>query len=341
MSRTLVTGGAGYIGSFIVRALSRKGYEPVVYDNMEEGHRDAVTDAELVHGDLADRDRIYQTLRHYGIDSVIHMAAYCLVGESERLPLKYFQNNMANGLNLLGAMFHAGIKSLVFSSSAAVYGEPSSIPIDEEAPTRPTNVYGETKLYYERILERCERAAYGLRYVALRYFNAAGADKNGTMGEDHYHETHLIPLVLKAALDQTETIEVFGTDYPTSDGTCIRDYVHVEDLANAHVLAMEAIEDGLKSATYNLGNGKGYSVMDVLDTAKRITGKQISWAPANRRPGDPAILVASSDRIKVDLGWKIQRPELEQIVQTAWAWHSSHPDGYGDRVSRRQNTQRD
>lgn len=330
MSRILVTGGAGYVGSFIVRALSRNGHEPVVYDSLEEGHRGAIGDAELVHADLADRETIYQTLQHFGIDSVIHMAAYCLVGESERLPLKYFQNNISNGLNLLGAMFQAGVKILVFSSSAAVYGEPSTIPIDEEAPTHPTNVYGETKLYYERILERCE-GAHGLQYVSLRYFNAAGADRSGTIGEDHHHETHLIPLVLKTALDQRETIEVFGTDYATPDGTCVRDYVHVEDLADAHVLAMEGLERGLKSATYNLGNGKGYSVMEVLDTAGRITGRDIPWVPAKRRPGDPAVLVARCDRIERDLGWNIQFPELEQIVQTAWAWHSIHPDGYGDR----------
>lgn len=336
MSRILVTGGAGYVGSFIVKALCRKGYDPVVYDNMEEGHRRAVADAELIHGDLADRERIYQTLRRYGIDAVIHMAAYCLVGESERLPLKYFQNNITNGLNLLDAMSQAEIKILVFSSSAAVYGEPSSIPIDEEAPTHPTNVYGETKLYYENILNRCVRA-YGLRYVALRYFNAAGADRKGTIGEDHHHETHLIPLVLKAALNHTETIEVFGTDYPTPDGTCIRDYIHVEDLANAHVLALEALKGDLKRATYNLGNGKGYSVMEVLSTARRITGKTISWVPAKRRPGDPAVLVASSDRIKRDLGWKIRSPSLEQIIETAWAWHRSHPDGYGDRVFEPEN----
>jgi len=332
MSRVLVTGGAGYVGSFIVRALSRKGYEPFVYDNLEEGHRNAVADAELIHGDLADSDRIYQALRDYGIDSVIHMAAYCLVGESERLPLKYFQNNISNGLNLLDTMFQAKIKVVVFSSSAAVYGAPSCIPIDEDAPTHPTNVYGETKLYYERILEKCE-GAYGLRYVNLRYFNAAGADKDGAMGEDHYHETHLIPLVLKTALGQRKAIEIFGTDYPTSDGTCIRDYIHVEDLANAHILALEALQHGLKSATYNLGNGKGYSVKEVLNTATRVTGREIPWIPAERRPGDPAILVASSDRIKRDLGWNIQFPELIQIVQTAWAWHHSHPEGYGDRVS--------
>ncbi len=332
MSRVLVTGGAGYVGSFIVRALSRKGYEPIVYDSMEEGHRQAVADAELVHGNLADQERTYQILRHYGINAVIHMAAYCLVEESERLPLKYFQNNIANGLNLLGAMFQAGSSILVFSSSAAVYGEPSSVPIDEDAPTHPTNVYGETKLYYERILRNCERA-HGLHYIALRYFNAAGADREGTMGEDHRHETHLIPIVLKAALNQTETVEVFGTDYSTPDGTCIRDYVHVEDLANAHVLALEALKGNGKSAIYNLGNGKGYSVMDVLNTAKRITGKTIPWVAAKRRSGDPAVLVASCDRIERDLGWSIQSSSLAQILETAWAWHRSHPDGYGDRAS--------
>ncbi len=330
MSRVLVTGGAGYVGSFIVRALSQSGYEPVVYDNLEEGHRLAVSDAELVHADLTDRKKIFQTLRHYGIDSVIHMAAYCLVGESGQRPLEYFRNNITNGLNLLGAMVQAGIRVMVFSSSAAVYGEPSCIPIEEEAPTQPTNVYGETKLFYERILKRCE-SAYGLRYVALRYFNAAGADKNGSMGEDHLPETHLIPLVLKAALAQREAIEVFGTDYPTADGTCIRDYIHVEDLAAAHVLAMEGLRRGAKSATYNLGNGKGYSVLDVIRTARTITGKEIPWIPGDRRSGDPAVLVASSDRIKRDLGWTVESPDLAQIVETAWAWHVSHPEGYGDR----------
>ncbi len=327
-----MTGGAGYVGSFIVRALLQKGYEPVVYDSLEEGHRDAVVDVEFVHGDLADRERICQTLRCYRIASVIHMAAYCLVGESDRLPLKYFRNNVSNGLNLLEAMFQMGIETLVFSSSAAVYGEPSQIPIDEEAPTHPTNVYGETKLWYERILKQSERA-YGLRYVALRYFNAAGADKNGTMGEDHHNETHLIPLVLKTALGQRKAVEVFGTDYATDDGTCIRDYIHVEDLADAHILALEALENGSKSATYNLGNGKGYSVLDVLRTARKVTGKEIPMIPEGRRQGDPARLVASSDRIKRELEWKIQRPDLGQIIQTAWAWHSSHPEGYGDKGS--------
>ncbi len=331
MPRVLVTGGAGYVGSFIVRALSRKGYEPVVYDNLEEGHRDAVPDAELVRGDLADREKTCQTLRRYDIDSVIHLAAYCLVEESEQLPLKYFQNNVTYGLNLLGAMLQIGVKALVFSSSAAVYGAPSRIPIDETAPTYPTNVYGETKLYYERILEKCERA-YGLRYVALRYFNAAGADGDGTMGEDHQHETHLIPLVLKTALGKRKTIEVYGTDYQTHDGTCIRDFVHVEDLANAHILALEALNRGLKNSTYNLGNGKGYSVKEVLNAAKRITGKAIPWVSAERRAGDPPVLVASSERIKRDLGWGTQFPELTQIIRTAWAWHASHPEGYGDRV---------
>jgi UDP-glucose 4-epimerase len=254
------------------------------------------TDAEFVLGDLADKQKIYQTFRRHRIDSVIHMAAYCLVGESEELPLKYFNNNITNGLNLLEVMLRTGITTLVFSSSAAVYGEPSSIPIDEEVPTHPTNVYGETKLCYERILKSCE-GAYGLRYIALRYFNAAGADKQGSMGEDHQYETHLIPLVLKTALGQRETVDVFGTDYPTSDGTCIRDYIHVEDLANAHILAMEALQSGSKSAAYNLGNGKGYSVLDVLRTARKITGEEI--------------------------------PEI-------WAWHSSHPQGYGDKDSHPQ-----
>jgi UDP-glucose 4-epimerase len=329
MSRILVTGGAGYVGSFIVSALSKKGDEPIIYDNLEKGHRQAVPDFEIVEGDLADRARICQTLRHYAIESVIHMAADCLVGESEKFPLRYFQNNIANGLNLLDAMVQTGVRTLVFSSSAAVYGEPASLPIDEDTPTRPTNVYGESKLYYERVLERCQKA-YGLRYITLRYFNAAGAEKNGLLGEDHRHETHLIPRVLRATLVQDEIVEVFGMDYPTSDGTCVRDYVHVEDLANAHALSLEALRRGLKTATYNLGNGKGYSVKQVLDTAREITGREIPWVPAGRRPGDPPVLVASSERIKRDLGWEVQIPNLSQIIRTAWAWHRTHPEGYGD-----------
>ncbi|NIQ38892.1 MAG: UDP-glucose 4-epimerase GalE [Proteobacteria bacterium] len=329
MSRILVTGGAGYVGSFIVRALSQKGHEPVVFDNLEEGHRGAVPDAEFVHGDLADQEKVYQTLQHFGISAVIHMAAYCLVGESQQSPVKYFQNNISNGVNLLEAMLRKDLRVLVFSSSAAVYGEPSSIPIGEEAPTNPTNVYGETKLYYERVLKRCD-GAYGLRSITLRYFNAAGADEHGAIGEDHRQETHLIPIILKTALGQRVNVEIFGTDYPTADGTCIRDYIHVEDLANAHILALEALENGSRSATYNLGNGKGYSVQDVVNMARQITGKEIPVAPTRRRRGDPAVLVASSDRIKRDLGWHIQHPTLEKIIQTAWAWHSSHPEGYGD-----------
>jgi UDP-glucose 4-epimerase len=329
MSRILVTGGAGYLGSFIVRALSDRGHEPVVFDNLEEGHRGAVPDAEFVHGDLADQEKVFQTLRQFGISAVIHMAAYCLVGESQQFPVKYFQNNISNGVNLLEAMLRKDLRVLVFSSSAAVYGEPSSIPIAEEAPTHPTNVYGETKLYYERILKRCD-GAYGLRSITLRYFNAAGADEHGTIGEDHQQETHLIPIILKTALRQRENVQIFGTDYPTPDGTCIRDYIHVEDLANAHILALEALESGSRSMTYNLGNGKGYSVQDVVNTARKITGKEIPVAPASRRRGDPAVLVASSDRIKRDLGWDIQHPALAKIIQTAWVWHSSHPEGYGD-----------
>ncbi len=328
MSRILVTGGAGYVGSFIVRALTRKGHDPVVYDNLEEGHREAVTEAEFVFGDLADRKKIYQTLRHFGIKSVIHMAAYCLVGESEELPLKYFQNNIANGLNLLEAMVKVGVKTLVFSSSAAVYGEPQDLPIAEDAPTHPTNVYGETKLYFERILRRCERS-YGLRYTTLRYFNAAGADSRGTIGEDHRRETHLIPIVLKTALGQKEAVEVYGTDYPTPDGTCIRDYVHVEDLADAHILALEALEGESRSSTYNLGNGEGFSVLDAIRVARSVTGKEIPEILAERRSGDPAILVASPDRIKRDLGWNVHYSSLAKIIETAWTWHASHPQGYG------------
>jgi UDP-glucose 4-epimerase len=332
VQRILVTGGAGYIGSFIVRALSLKGHEPIVYDNMEEGHRRAVPDAELVVGDLADADKLYDTLKRYEVSSVIHMAAYCLVGESQRQPLKYYRNNICNGLNLVEAMDSLGIRTLVFSSTAAVYGEPSSVPISENSPTHPTNVYGETKLHYERILRGCQ-SAYGLRYVTLRYFNAAGADRDGTLGEDHQQETHLIPLVLRAAVDEGAPVMVFGTDYPTSDGTCIRDYIHVEDLANAHVLALEALHDGLQSATYNLGSGTGYSVMEVLDTATHVTGKRISWVRERRRPGDPAVLVASSDRIRHELGWDTQCSDLSDIIGTAWNWHRSHPDGYGDKGS--------
>jgi len=306
--------------------LKRHGYEPIVYDNLQTGHREAVRNDSLVIADLADAEILKETLRSHSVDSVMHFAADSLVGESVQDPKKYFNNNVRNSLQLIEILSELKIRKFIFSSSAAVYGEPETVPILERHPCLPTNPYGETKWIFEKILEAFH-ALGKINYISLRYFNAAGADPGGDLGEDHAAETHLIPLVLRAALDNT-SVRIFGTDYDTPDGTCIRDYIHVTDLAEAHILALKALMDEKSSGVYNLGNGNGYSVKEVLKTAENVTGKKIKSYKAARRPGDPARLVASSDKIQRELGWIPKYPELMTIIQTAWEWHKKHPNGY-------------
>ena len=324
--RVLVTGGAGYIGSVVTEQLVADGHQVVVYDNLSKGHREAVVKgAELVEAELFDADTLKQTLHDRQIEAVIHMAASSLVGESVEHPNKYYRNNVVVGLVLLDAMLACDVKRLVFSSTAATYGEPESQPIEESAPTKPTNPYGETKLAFEHAMKWYDRA-YRLRYASLRYFNAAGATEK--CGEDHDPETHIIPITLQAAAGTRPRVEIYGDDYPTPDGTCIRDYIHVIDLARAHIQALDALNEG--SRTYNLGcGGAGYSVREVIDTAQRVTGREIPTHIGSRRPGDPATLVASSDKIKSELGWQPQFQDLSLIVESAWRWMQSHPNGYG------------
>ncbi|HKN81944.1 MAG TPA: UDP-glucose 4-epimerase GalE [Pyrinomonadaceae bacterium] len=323
--RVLVTGGAGYIGSVVTEQLVNDGNLVVVYDNLYKGHRDAVVSGpEFVQGDLLDAERLRNTLNENRIEAVIHMAADSLVGESVEKPEKYYRNNLVAGLALLDAMRESGVNRIVFSSTAAVYGEPEAQPIFETAHTNPTNTYGDTKVAFERAMHWYERA-YGLRYASLRYFNAAGASEK--CGEDHDPETHIIPITLQAASGKRPHVEIYGDDYPTPDGTCIRDYIHVIDLARAHILALDVLAE--RSAIYNLGcGGDGYSVRDVIETARRVTGKEIPVRMGPRRAGDPAVLIASSDKIKSELGWRPQFQDLGLIIESAWRWNTTHPNGY-------------
>ena len=325
--RVLVTGGAGYIGSVLTEELLGDGHEVVVFDNLYKGHRGAVVEgAEFVEGDLADGARVREALKGQGTEAVIHMAADSLVGESVTDPAKYYRNNVVAGLTLLDAMRECGVVRLVFSSTAAVYGEPEKQPVEETDALQPTNPYGETKLAFERAL-RWYEGAYGLRYASLRYFNAAGATER--CGEDHSPETHLIPIVLQAAAGRRAHVEVYGEDYPTRDGTCVRDYIHVVDLARAHVAALSIL--GERSAVYNLGcGGEGYTVKQVIDSAREVTGRPIDVRVGARRPGDPAVLVASSEKIRRDLGWSPRFQDLHAIIESAWNWMQSHPEGYRD-----------
>ena len=313
----LVTGGAGYIGSVVVEETLRAGHQTVVYDNLVKGHREMVADdAVFVEGDLLDRDKLERVFREHSIEAVIHMAAYSLVGESVAEPSKYYQNNVVAGLSLLDAMRSCSVAKLVFSSTAAVYGEPEKQPIGESDRTAPTNPYGDSKLAFEHALKAYD-AAYGMKYVSLRYFNAAGASER--CGEIHDPETHLIPIVLQAAAGTRDAVEIYGDDYPTRDGTCVRDYIHVIDLARAHVLALNLLDK--RSATFNLGcGGDGYTVKEVIDVARDVTGREIPIRVAARRPGDPAVLIASSDRIGETLGWKPEFQDLRLIVESAWNW---------------------
>jgi UDP-glucose 4-epimerase len=324
--RVLVTGGAGYIGSVVSEELVNDGHEVVIYDNLSKGHRGAVVEgARFVEGDLLDADKLRKTLSDNRVEAVIHMAASSQVGESVEQPSKYYRNNVVAGLVLLDAMHDLEIRRIVFSSTAATYGEPEEQPIRETSPTNPTNPYGETKLAFEKAMHWYERA-HGLHYASLRYFNAAGASEK--FGEDHDPETHLIPIILQAAAGKRRHVEIYGDDYPTADGTCIRDYVHVIDLARAHILALGVLNE--RSAIYNLGcGGEGYSVRDVIETARRVTGREIPVRMGPRRPGDPAVLIASSDKIKSELGWQPQFQDLGLIIESAWKWMRAHPEGYG------------
>lgn len=332
--RILVVGGAGYIGSHMVRRLNQAGCEVIVLDNLSTGSRQLVPGTPLIEGNLGDAARLDELFSAHPFDAVMHFAAFSQVGESMQHPLKYYGNNLAATVVLLDAMRRHDIKSFIFSSTAAVYGEPTEIPITEAHACRPTNPYGNSKLAVERLLADCA-AAHGLRYMALRYFNAAGADESGEIGELHDPETHLIPIVLQAAAGRRDHIRLYGSDYPTSDGTCIRDYVHVNDLAQAHLLALEALLDGGPSAVYNLGSSRGYSVREVIATAETITGRKIAVQEAPRRPGDPAVLVAGAEKIKDELGWRPAYENLDAIIRTAWSWHrrAGKESGGGSRNS--------
>ncbi|MGQ9532647.1 MAG: UDP-glucose 4-epimerase GalE [Desulfotomaculales bacterium] len=332
--RLMVTGGAGYIGSHTVRILRARGWDVVVYDDLSTGHSSAVPpDVPLIVGDVGDAPRVSAALREYDVQAVLHFAALSLVGESMENPRRYFERNVGGGLALLGAMLENGVRYFVLSSTAAVYGEPEVVPIPEDHPLRPTNPYGDAKAFLETVLRRYE-AAYGLRWMALRYFNAAGAHPDGDLGEDHRPETHLIPVVLQAALGQREAVVIFGNDYPTPDGTAVRDYIHVQDLAEAHVLALEGLLAGMPCTSYNLGIGRGYSVKEVITAAREVTGREIPVRVGPRRPGDPAVLVASAARIRRELGWYPRYERLEDIIATAWTWHRQHPLGFGGREER-------
>lgn len=324
----MVTGGAGYIGSHTVRELVNRGHQVLVLDNLSRGHKAAVKEGFLVVGDTGDRELLQKLFADFEVEAVMHFAAHSQVGESVRLPSDYYRNNVVNGLNLLDAMIESQVPYLVFSSTAAVYGEPQEFPIQETHPANPTNPYGATKLALEEAMGWYGEA-YGLKWTSLRYFNAAGADPAGDIGEDHTPETHLIPLALKVALGELPHLEVYGNDYPTPDGTCVRDYIHVNDLAQAHVLALDALAGGAPSTVYNLGNGSGYSVLEVIRTAEEVVGMTLPVRLADRRPGDPAMLVAASDKIKRELGWQPEHPGLNDIIATAWRWHLSHPRGFG------------
>ena len=326
----LVLGGAGYIGSHTVYALCEAGREVVVVDNLVTGPKEAIhPDAKFYEGDISDKALIKDVFSKESISAVIHFAAYSLVGESVEKPLKYYENNLCKTRSFLEAMVESGVDKIVFSSTAATYGEPERVPIMESDRTEPTNPYGETKLAMEKMFKWTANA-HGIRYVSLRYFNACGAHISGKIGEAHNPESHLIPLILQVPNGKREFISIFGNDYPTEDGTCIRDYIHVTDLAQAHILAVDYLEKGGKSDIFNLGNGVGFSVREVVETARRVTGHPIPAKETARRAGDPAQLIASSEKAKTVLGWKPEQDSLEDIISTAWNWHKTHPNGYAE-----------
>jgi UDP-arabinose 4-epimerase len=325
-SNVLVTGGAGYIGSHACKALAAAGYVPITVDNLVYGHRWAVKWGPFIEGDLEDRELLHQVMRDYQVEAVMHFAAYAYVGESMQAPGKYFRNNVANTINLLDAMVDTGVRQIVFSSTCATYGMPERMPIDESHPQRPVNPYGESKLFVERAL-RWYDVAHGIRFVSLRYFNAAGADAEGDIGEDHDPETHLIPLVIQAALGQRPQVQIFGTDYATPDGSAVRDYIHVTDLARAHVNAIDKLITGCNSTVLNLGTGNGYSVKEVIKTVEQVSGRKVNVQEAPRRAGDPPRLVAQSCLAAELLGWVPQHSDLETIVTTALRWHEQRLAG--------------
>jgi UDP-glucose-4-epimerase GalE len=326
--RILVTGGAGYIGSHAVKLFLSRGHDVWVYDNLSMGHRAAVPAERLIVGDLGELPRLDNAFVLYRIEAVVHFAAFAYVGESVKEPAKYYQNNLVNTVQLLDACRRHGVTRFVFSSTCATYGVPDKVPITEDEKQKPINPYGNTKLAVELALADFA-AAYGWGYAALRYFNAAGAAPDGTIGEDHDPETHLIPLVIQAAMGQRPAVEIFGTDYPTPDGTCIRDYIHVDDLAEAHLLALEALQPG-KQLKLNLGTGRGYSVREVVRVVEEVSGKKVPVKESPRRPGDPPALVAAADKARRELGWLPRYAELRPVIETAWNWHRTHPRGYDD-----------
>ena len=330
--RVLVTGGAGYIGSHVVKLLGERGYEVITYDNLSTGHEWAVLYGRLVVGDLADRDKLRKVFEEFRPEAVMHFAAHIVVPESVREPLKYYRNNVANTINLLEIMEEFGVNKFIFSSSAAVYGIPEEIPVSEGAPLKPINPYGETKATVERILKDLSSSGSGFRYVSLRYFNVAGADPEGRIGFAYPNPTHLIIRAVKAAKGDFKRLEIYGTDYPTPDGTCIRDYIHVTDLAEAHILALELLLNGGQSEVFNCGYGHGYSVREVIDAVKSVTGRDFPVVDAPRREGDPPILVADSCRIKEKLGWEPKYDDLEFIIRTAWEWELKGLVGRGERT---------
>jgi UDP-glucose 4-epimerase len=333
----LVTGGAGYVGSVVAETLMKHGYDVVILDNLQQGHREAVPkDVRLIVGDIGDVDILENVFRRFHIEAVMHMAAETVVEYSMTDPKRYFHNNIIGGIALLDTMLKHGVNKLIFSSSASVYGEPQSVPIAETHPKKPVNSYGESKLMFEHILNWYGKA-YGLKHISFRYFTAAGA--SSLLGEDHHPETHLIPNILRAAYHNSRPVEVFGTDYPTKDGSCVRDYVHVVDIARAHILGLEKIKI-LSGRAYNLGNGEGYSVMEVVATAVKIAGAKLIIKFRPRRAGDPAVLVASADKARNELGWNPEVTAISDIIESAWRWLWSHPNGYANIPVRQQNSRR-
>ena len=325
--RVLVTGGAGYIGSVMTSMLLKENHEALVLDNLSKGHREALRDAKLVVADIEQKDKIQEICMEFKPEACMHFAALSLVEESMKNPILYYQTNLSGGINLLDSLLASGCRIFVFSSTAAVYGIPDRVPIKEDDICKPINPYGHSKLMFEKVLEELDGLGK-LKFISLRYFNAAGADLESDLGEDHEPETHLIPNVIRAALGIENKARIFGTDYPTPDGTCIRDYIHVVDLCRAHMLALERLAEGGNSAIYNLGNSRGFSVREVMDSVKRVSGKGFPVVEEKRRPGDPPVLIASSEKISNELGWEPEYTSLDEIVRTAWAWHSRHPGGY-------------